>query len=443
LRGAWGFLAVAIGALSAGCGEPSFGEMPGLCAEGGGCPEGYDCIHGVCALPGTPVPITVGSIQYLRGTDIRMVPQGSGVLVAWELYAYSEEGQKFVGVRVSPEGVVSPRMDLVAPFVAEEDSLEPYFDVLPVDGDRVLVAISAPPLGDDTSVEPRLVTYRVDLPPAGREADPSKFEAAWDKEQRLSTVGYGAVSYPKLVKRSDHVELGYVRSKTDVVDGNLETIAELAVFSLNTDGSLRAPDPLSFRARDGLTVAVGVVDAFRFDAGTWWILDNERPSAMYLPDVGAGGEVKLGRLAVPVGASASTLTYVEPSPRVGDKLPTDPVAGPAELRAIGTPASGAIDTKIGPLPTLRDTPRPAWIVREGEPSILVTPGEAIDAPELSVHLVDTSTGSATLSAKIPRLSTRALGAVHAELVAGKLFVCWFEEDEAVGKIRMAILPEPR
>ncbi|MDI1446527.1 hypothetical protein [Polyangium sp. 6x1] len=439
-------MVAALGMFGAGCGELSYGEMPALCAEGGACPEGYDCIHGVCALPGTPVPITVGAVPYLRGSDVRIVPQASGVLVVWETYAYSDEGQRFVGARVAPDGAVSPRMDIVGRFVADAESLEPYFDVLPVSGDRVLVAISAPSLPDDPILEPRLVTYRVDLPPEGREDQPASFESAWAAEERLATVGYGAVSFPKLLHRGDRVELGYVRSRTTILDNNLETIAELAVFSMQEDGTLFAPDPTYHPARAQLPVAVGVLGAFAVNTGAWWILDNERPSAVLLPDDGGEAEVKLGRLAVPVAADAASLTYVEPSSRTGDKQPTDPVSGPAELRTVAAPVIGdpmpPSEASIGALPGLRDTPRPAWIGREGAKPILVTPGEAVDAPELAVYLVDPATAATTRVASIPRLSTRSIGALHAVLTSGKLFVGWLETDETSATIRMAILPEP-
>ncbi|MDC3981203.1 hypothetical protein KEG57_11885 [Polyangium jinanense] len=439
-------MVAALGMFGAGCGEPSFGEMPALCAEGGACPEGYDCIHGVCALPGTPVPITVGVVPYLRGPDVRMVPQASGVLVVWETYAYSDEGQRFVGARVAPDGAVSPRMDIVGRYVADADSLEPYFDVLPVGGDRVLVAISAPSLPDDPTVEPRLVTYRVDLPPQGREDQPAAFESAWPKEERLATVGYGAVSFPKLLHHGDRVELGYVRSRTATIDNNLETVAELTVFSMQEDGTLFAPEPTYHSARAKLPVAVGVLGAFRVSTGAWWILDNERPSALLLPDDGGAAEVKLGRLAIPVAADDASLTYIEPSARQGDKQPTDPVSGPAGLRTVAAPVMGdptpPVETSIGALPGLRDTPRPAWIGRDGAKPILVTPGEAVDAPEIAVYLVDPASAEASRVASIPRLSTRSIGALHAVLTSGKLFVGWLETDETSATIRMAVLPEP-
>jgi hypothetical protein len=425
LRGALVIAAIA----AAGCTEPSFGDMPARCADGA-CPEGYDCIHGVCARPGTPVPITVATVPfYMRGSDMRIVPQATTALVVWETYPYSSEGQRVVGARVAANGEVSPRMDLVARFDADPGAVEPYFDAIAVPGDRLLVSISAPPLPDG-SVESRLITYRVELPPEGQEAVKAPaYASAWADVKYMSTVGYGAVSSPILVPHANRVDLGYVRTRTASDATGSETIAELAIFALGNDGSLIAQDPALLPARAGLTVAVGVVDAFRFDGGTWWILDTERPSAVRAPDAGEAAEVKLGRLAIPVAADPSSLTYIEPSARTGDKQPTDPVTGAAELRRVAAPA-------------IRDTPRPAWIHRAGAQAILVTPGEDVDAPELGIYLVDPATGTATLSSSIPRLSSLTLEAVRAQLVGDQLFVAWVETDLTTSTIRLAIVPEP-
>lgn len=437
----WRSLAAASLVFVVGCGEPSFGDMPALCSADGACPEGYDCINGVCALPGTPVPITVAHVGSIRGVDMRMVPQSQSVLVAWQSYAYSEEGQTFVGARVSTSGAVSQRMDLVGRFVAEDDSLEPYFDVLPVDGNRVLVAISAPSLADDPSVDPRLITYRVDLPPEGNESSAPAFEAAWTVEQRLDTVGYGAVSLPKLLDRGDSVDVGYVRSRTTMTS----TVADLAIFSMQRDGTLKAPDATYHPVRDGLSVAVGVFDAFRFGTGSWWVLDDERPSALYVLDAGAETEAPLGRLALPVATDGSSLLYIKPSERTGEKLASSPVTGDAELRKVSVdPGGQSQDAAVGSnkLPTIRDVPRPAWVAREGAPAIMATPGADAFSPNIFVYVVDEANGTATLVHTIPRFSTRLLEAVRALLVDGKLFVGWLETDAETGSIRMAILPEP-
>lgn len=435
-----GLVAFALFAL--GCGDPSLGALPALCGADGACPEGYDCIHGVCAEPGTPVPITVAQVGSIRGTDVRMVPQANSVLVAWESYAYFAEGQKFVGARVTPEGVVSPRMDLVGRFVAEDDSLEPYFDVLSTAEDRVLVAISAPSLPDDPSVQPRLITYRVTLPPEGKESSPPAYEAAWGQEKRLDTVGYGAVSLPKLVNRGSSVEVGYVRSGTTA----MATIADLSVFPMQPDGTLTQPDANYHTARGGLSVAVGVFDALRFSAGTWWVLDDERPSAIYLLDAGGKTEAVLGRLAVPVAVDGSSLLYIEPSARQGDKLATSAVSGEAELRKVTVVDAGgslqSSETTLGKLPTIRDFPRPAWLPREGKAAILATPGEDAFNPKLLVYTVDPQTGATNLIHEIDRFSHRLIEAVRILLIGDKLFVAWLETDAETGAIRMAILPEP-
>lgn len=427
----------------AGCGDPSLGDIPALCSTDGACPDGYDCIHGVCALPGTPVPITVARVGSIRGIDMRMVPQAKSVLVAWESYAFYAEGQKFVGARVTSEGDVSPRMDLVGRFVAEEDSLEPYFDVLAVSNERLLVAISAPSLADDPSVEPRLITYRVDLPPEGNENSPPAYEAAWPAEKRLKTVGYGAVSLPKLVNRGSSVDVGYVRSRTTSMD----TVADLSVFSMQPDGTLPPPGDGTYHpARSGLSVAVGVFDTFRFAAGTWWVLDDERPSAMYLLDAGGNVEAKLGTLAVPVAVDGSSLLYIAPAERLGDKLNISPVSGPAELRKVSVVDVGgalqASETVLGKLPTIRDFPRPAWVAREGKNAILATPGQDAFSPNILVYTVDPTTGASTLEHQIQRFSSRLIEAVRVLLVGDKLFVAWLETDAETGTIRMAILPEP-
>lgn len=425
-----------------GCGDPSLGALPALCGADGACPEGYDCIHGVCAEPGTPVPITVAQVGSIRGIDMRMVPQANSVLVAWESYAYFAEGQKFVGARVTPDGVVSPRMDLVGRFVAEDDSLEPYFDVLAVPGDRLLVAISAPSLPDDKSVQPRLITYRVNLPPEGKESSPPAYEAAWGQEKRLDTVGYGAVSLPKLVDRGSSVEVGYVQSGTSA----MSTLADLAIFPMQSDGTLTQPDANYHPARSNLSVAVGVFDALRFSVGTWWVLDDERPSAFYLLDAGGKTEAILGRLAVPVAVDGSSLLYIEPSERQGDKLATSAVSGEAELRKVSVvDAGGSLqtsETTIGTLPTIRDFPRPAWLAREGKSAILVTPGDDAFNSKLLVYTVDPQTGATNLIHEIDRYSQRLIEAVRILLIGDKLFVAWLETDAETGAIRMAILPEP-
>lgn len=333
-------------------------------------------------------------------------------------------------------------MEIVGRFVAEDDSLEPYFDVLPVDGNQVLVSISAPSLPNDPSPQPRLITYRSDLPAVGSESSPPKYEAAWGAEKRLDTVGYGAVSVPKLVDRGDSVDVGYVRSRTTA----MATVAELAVFSLQRDGTLKAPDAIYHPARKNLSVAVGVFDALRFDIGTWWVLDDERPSALYLLDAGAEVEVPLGHLAVPVATEGSSLLYISPSERQGDKLATSLVSGDAQLRRVTvTDVAGALQSSeisLGSLPTIRDFPRPAWVSREGKNAILATPGQDAFSPNILVYTVDPKNGASTLVHTIPRFSTRLVEGLRMLAIGDKLFVAWLETDADAGAIRMAILPVP-
>ncbi len=443
-------LMIASFALLAGCRDPSYGDLPALCSTDGACPEGYDCIHGVCAFPGTPVPITVAKVGSLRGIDMRLVPQSQSVLFTWQSYAYSEEGQKFVGARVRSDGSVSTRIDIVGRFVAEDDSLEPYYDVLRVDENRLLVAISAPSLPDDTSVDPRLITYRVDLPPEGSESNPPKIEAAWGQEQRLQTVGYGAVSVPKLLDRGDVIEVGYVQSQSDPM--TMSTVAKLTLFSMQRDGTLTSPDPVELPARDKSSVAVGVFDAFAFTGGSWWVLDDERPSVLYLLDDGKfdatkRAEAKLEGLAVPVAVDGSSLVYIEPSVRTGDKLAASPVTGPASLRKVNALDVGGMiqtqDTKLEkPLPTVRDMPRPAWVSRVGKPAILVTTGEDAYGSNIFVYTVDPQTGASALVRSIYRYSNLRLEALRATIVGDKLYVGWLETDAESGSIRAAVVAEP-
>lgn len=446
-----GAATIALALLAGACGAPEYGELPARCADGR-CPEGFACIHGVCAAPGTAVPITVARVHYLRGLDLKLIPQSSGVLVTWQTYAYSPGGEAFVGARVTPDGAVSPTMGLVTSFVANEGTVEPYYDVLALSDQDLLLSVSASPLPGDASPSARLLTYRVRLPPKGQEAAGPRFEAAWSGEARLETVGYGAVSRPKLLARGDRVELGYVRSRTDTSGAAPKIVGELAVFPLDLDGARRG-EPAIYPARDGLTVAVGVLSAFARGGAAWWVLDDVRPSALLLPDAGDAGVVPLERLAVAIDAGPSSLFYVDPSARTGDKLPTDPVSGDAWLRRVdASPAQGGAawsfdDAALGGLPTVRDAPRPAWIARgqgnDGDrPALLVTPGADVDAPALSVYTVDPAGGGAALATRIERLSSAPVGAIEAAVVGGKLYVAWLDVAEDASMIRMAVVPEP-
>src|SRR5262249_25745898 len=116
------------------------------------------------------------------------------------------------------------------------------------------------------------------------------------------------------------------------------------------DGAFTSGDPCGslhvYPARDGLTEAVGVVDSLpEAEDGTgaaWWILDDARPSTLRIGD-GAAIETRLARLAIPIAAGSASLSYVQPSERTGEKLPTDPVEGAASLHELTLPktTSGA------------------------------------------------------------------------------------------------------
>lgn len=450
MRGASRSITLAAGLfalVASGCGEPTLPDLPARCSDNV-CPDGLACIHGVCAEPGTPVPITIVTLNNFLARDLKIVPQATSVLVTWQTYAYSEEGERFVGVRVTGDGAVSPEMTLVSSFEADADETEPFYDVLATSDTELLVAVSAAPLGSDPSPEPRLITYNVKLPAQGHEADGAKFGSPWPEELRMSTIGFGAVSKPKLVSHGAGVLLGYVRTRTTpapMMMSGLETIGELAVIGLEIDGTPLAAGASYYRARDGLPVAVGVEGAFEGAGGVFWALDQDRPSAVFLNDAGAVTETKLDRLAIALSAEGSTLSYLKPSLRTGEKLGSDPVAGPSSLHALVYSEAGGVGSfmsgSVGEMPVVRDTPRPAWVPRKGKPSLLVTPGAEESAPSLVVIEVDGATAANKEVARIDRFSASPVDAVVAAVSGGRLFVAWADgEDTSV--IRMAIVDEP-
>ncbi len=438
-------IAPVLALVAAACGAPELGSLPARCSDGV-CPEGYDCIHGVCAAPGTPVPITVTRAENLRGIDLYLLPQAGGALAVWQTYAFSPEGQRFRAARVTAAGEVSEAMDLVTSFVANEGTVEPFYDVLAVSDEDLLLAVSASPLPGDASPSARLLVYRSALPPPGQEARGVQFESAWSAEERMDTAGYGAVSRPRMILRGDHVELGYVRTRVEA-GASTEVVGELGVFQLGLDGG-KLGDPAFYPVRAGHPVAVGVISAFARGESTFWVLDDARPSAVLLKDGAAPSEIPLSRLGIAVDATSSSLLYLEPSARTGDKLSTDPVAGDASLRRVQAAPSGGDppltfhDEALGAVAPVRDAPAPAWISREGGTALLVTPGAEVDAPSLVVYEVDPATGAAAEAARIERFSTARVGATEAVLVDGRLYVAWIDVTDAAATLRMAVLPEP-
>jgi hypothetical protein len=454
--------------LVGACSAPELGDLPALCS-GGECPDGYDCVHGVCAKPGMEVPIGVKRLSYLRGVDLKLVPETSSVIVAYQSYSYSPDGEGIVGLRVTPDGAVSAPMYLARGFQAYEGVVEPHYDVLGLPGRRLLVAVSTAPLPEEereegsaasTPATAQLRAYTVQLPPEGDEASGADYAQAWPRDVEVDTVGYGAVTRPKLLARGDgRVELGYVRSSRAHGPGGaaLQLVAELAVFPMMDDGSLRGRPTLR-EVRRGMAVAVGVVSAFSCAGAAWWVLDEMRPSAVLVldGDTKPHAELRLaGRAGIPVEAGPLSLLYFTPSERIGNKLPSSSGSGEivfhdvlvapvqrdppwvfSDRRSSTPPAPGSL------LPVVRDTPRPAWVTRGDKPPLLVTPGADIDAPELIVYVVDPESNSAREARRIARMSSAPLRATEAVVVGGKLYVAWLDGTEAASTIRMAVVPEP-
>ena len=445
-RGRWArVLAAALpffAALPISSCDVDLGTAPAKCSDGA-CPEGYDCIHGVCALPGTQIPITVETISYLRGVDMRVVPQSDSVLVAWQTYAYSAELQGFVARRIFSDGTTSPVLELDRTFESDEGGLEPYFDVFATSDTGLVLAVTAGSIDDDPN--PRIAIYSVALPAPGAEASGAD-SALVGPELRVSTIGYGAVSRPRFVGIDDDtLALGYVVTRSS--EG--ETSAALGVLTLTPNGAISGQSPTCISGgmpdtcpvvRAGLPAAVGVVDALRRGDTTYWTLDDARPSVLVEGPTEAT-ELALPPLAVPLRADSAGLVYLAPSQRAGDQLPSDPVEGPATIGRVDV-VTPTVDDTLHELPGIRDTPRPAWIQREGKPSLLVTPGTDIASPTLTVLNVDLESGSTSVAATVERFSSLELAAVQAQVVGGKLYVVWLETGDDQAVIRAAVLPEP-
>jgi hypothetical protein len=415
--------------FAAGC-SVDLGEFPSKCSDGE-CPEGYDCIHGVCAAPGSEVPITVAQLGNQRGGDIKLVVVGEDVLVGWESYPYAPRGQAVLGKRLRKDGTLSEELVLESTWEGDPGAVEPFFDLYSVDSDTVLVAMSASAVDDDP--RPRVRVFRASL---GGEA-----EAVWDREIRMGTIGYGNVSQARFVRTDDgRLELGYFEAK--VLEG--ETTGRLAVFELEANGALTSPlddcalaDDTCCAAHICLvsertgSLAAGVASVRATAAGAGWFIDETRPSWMRLGG-GPTNEVALPALAVPVLTDEDGLLFVEPSPRQGDMLPDDPVAGPAKLYRRDF-TSSAKPELVGELPTTRDNPGLAWVNLDSGKALLVTPGAELASPVLKVLSVDTSTAETSVIAEIQRRSSMDIGSVRAVAVGDTLFVVWLDvaDDRAV------------
>lgn len=443
-----GALAVLALSCASSC-SVDLGDTPARCStahDGAVCPEGYTCIHEVCAKPGTSIPITVSTLQYLRATDLRLVPQSSGVLVAWEIYNYDAELHDFAGARIGPDGAVSAAMTLVPQYPADSNYLEPYFDATAISDTELLVTMGAAPV--DYLPQSRLTQFAVELPAIGSESSGATSKQLW--ELRMPTVGYGAVSQPKLVRGSKGLSLGYFES----LASDTATDGALASFELDDKGNrLSVPtcqDASCCQANEceparanGLPIAVSVVDAFALASGVVWILDDTRPSFLRqidgTPDTFAEGI--LDRLDVPVAASGADLLVITPSKRTGAGLPDDPAEGTASLNRYDLGGSSG-PKKVGDLPGVRDTPRPAWVSRDGASSLLVTPGLDVASQKLHVYSVDPSSGANQEVATIDRFSTQPVAAIRAAIVGDLLYVVWLDVSNDTATIRANVVPAP-
>jgi hypothetical protein len=421
------------------CGAPALGELPARCDDGV-CPAGFSCIHAVCARPDQIVPITVAELPYLRGADLRVLAEPTGFLVTWQTYAYGLDGEGFVAVRLGLDGSVGAPMRFATNFAADPGAAEPSYDLIRLADGRLLLAVSASPLPDDGGAEPRLAAYRITLPSPENKANGATSEPVWKAEARLATAGYGAVSSPRFAASAAGVQLGYLGTRVD--DVAKATIGELDVFTI--DPAFKTPsDPVisaAYPARAGLPVAVGIARALPVAGGTFWILDSVRPSALFVSDAkDAPTETTLARLGIGLTASSGSLTYLRPSTRTGQKLPTDPVAGPAEIHRI---SPGKPDVVLAGIVPVRDTPGPTWIDRAGRPSLLITPGGDVDAEQIGVYSIDSATGKTTTVSFVDRLSKRPLAGGGAAISAGKLAIVWAEEAAGSITVRAAIVSEP-
>ncbi len=426
-------------ASSAAC-SVDYGELPAKCSTGE-CPEGYECINAVCALPGTAVPITVVELGNQRGSDLKLVRLGKDVLVAWESYPYAPIGQAILAKRVTTNGEISETIVLEDSWKADAGAVEPFFDLHAIEESGVLVAIASSPIDADDE-RPRVRVFRADLEGGS--------EPVWGGEVHMGSIGYGNVSQPKFRATEAGLELGYFEAR--VIEG--ETVGRLAVFELDSNGELASAledcelaEEDCCPAHDCLTstrtgsVASTTADALDSSDGTAWIIDETRPSCMRFDeaDPSGGVEIALPKLAVPLHVDGEDLVFVQPSERTGEKLAEDPVSGPATLWRQSIEAAST-PKKIGELPEIRDNPRIAWVSAGDGVGLLVTPGADLSAPTLKVYSVDELTADTTLLAEIDRRSSLAVGSVRAVVVEQKLFVAWLDiaDDRAV--IRAAVLP---
>ncbi len=432
-------LGALVGSIS-GC-DVEYGALPATCSTGE-CPEGYECINAVCALPGTSVPITVVELGNQRGSDLKLVPIGKDVLVAWESYPYAPNGQAILGKRVTAKGKLSETIVLEDSWSADAGAVEPFFDLHVIDEDAVLVAMASSPVNPNDE-RPRTRVFRADMRGGS--------EPVWGSEAHMGSIGYGNVSHPRFRATEAKLELGYFEAR--VIDK--ETVGRLAVFQLTPSGELSealedcdlaeencCPAHQCRTSERTGSVASSTADALFSADGTAWVIDETRPSCMRVgddPDGLDSVEIALSTLAVPLRVDGPDLLFLQPSERTGEKLAEDPVAGPASLWRQPL-AAGSSAVKVGELPVIRDNPRIAWVDRSDNMGLLVTPGADLSAPTLKVYSVDELTAGSTLIAEIERRSSLTIAGIRAVVVEQNLFVAWLDVADDRAVIRMSVLP---
>lgn len=437
------------------------GEMPALCPDGE-CPEGYDCIQGVCALPGSSVPARVTEIGNLRGPDLRVVPMTDSALIVWETYPYSDRGQAVRARRIFADGS-SSTSDLVldATWQADSGAVEPFFDVLPISDTQLLVAISSSPLDEGSDPRPRIGVFDVTIPSVNDGADASNVTSsfAWESEIRMSTIGYGNVSQPRfaIVSGSQKIQLGYFEGIVDE-DG---TRGRLAVFDLAQNGSLPSEPPacklvdpaccsgnacyVSLRKE---AVAAGLSAVFVDGEAITWAVDETRPSCIRPteaidPDPPVVDEAPLLDLGVPLFVDEDAVVFLVPSERADEAVPDGSITGSATLwrQTFSDTDDPPAPEKIADLVAVRDTPRPAWIRTASSTGLLITSGDEVTSPDLHVlHL--SADGSFEEIATIPRRSGLPLGSIQAALVGTKLYVAWLDLADQTAIVRATVLDVP-
>ncbi|NUP05354.1 MAG: hypothetical protein HOW73_04750 [Polyangiaceae bacterium] len=429
-----------------GC-SVEWGDMPALCSEGA-CPEGYDCIQGVCALPGTTVPTLVTEVGNLRGPDLRIVPQSDSVLVVWESYPYNEPvGQALIAKRLYPDGSTSEELVLEDTWQADAGAVEPFYDVVALSDTELLLTLSSSPLDDDP--RPRMIVFRATLPAPGQDGAVDS-SLAWDDQIRMSTIGYGNVSQPRFIRvpSEERVKLGYFEG---IVDEGA-TGGRLVVFNLREDGSHAVapttcaigdatccPGAVCYSSTRDEAIAAGVASATTAGNEIGWTIDETRPSFMVTGAADELTEIGLQDLSVPLAVEGTSVVQLVPSERSGEALPEDPVEGPA--RIVRSALATGDSTELAEIDPIRDNPRPAWIPRGGG-GLLLTPGADISSPELHVYSVDTTDGTTKKVLSIPRRSQLTVGSVQAAVVGDKLYVVWLDVADDRAVIRASVVDVP-